>query len=114
MVVANKPSSNDGVVGNSLSGLIIGVILLAAAILPQLYWLFIGYENVTRLETAFWGFGMSAILVASYFFPTRSFLFRWLIWAFENIHLPPLGRPLALVYAGLFALISVVTLMRSP
>jgi len=109
VTVANSAMPNKDESENR--GVVLGVVLIAVAVLPQIYWAFIGYENVPDVQNAAWGFCISSILLASYFFPDKSFLFRALLWIFRTIHLPR-GEWLAIVYAGLIALISIVHLVR--
>lgn len=97
----------------SRTGLALGLFLLALMVVPQVYWLFIGYDNVPSFQIAIWGVALAVILVASYFFPKQSFLFRGLNWVFCTLHVPPRGAWLSLIYAVLIFIISIVALIRA-
>lgn len=87
-------------------GTLLGFALLGGLIVPQVYWLIVGYAEVESWEKALWGFLAGAIFCSAYFFREQSFLFRGILWVFRKIHIPP-GEWLAIVYGVLFFAIAV-------
>lgn len=82
-------------------GAVLGSFILACLIMPQVYWLFVGYSEVESWEKSLWAFAAGATFLLSFFFREQSFLFRSILWVFRTIHIPP-GEWFAIVYAAVF------------
>jgi hypothetical protein len=93
-------------------GKFLGIALLGGLIIPQIYWLIVGYAEVDNWEKALWGFLAGAIFFSAYFFREQSFLFRGILWVFRKIHVPP-GEWFAIVYGTLFFGIAAYCLLAS-
>ena len=82
-------------------GIALGSLILTCLVMPQVYWLFVGYSEVTNWEKALWTFFAGGVFFLSFFFREQTFLFRSILWVFRTIHIPP-GEWLAIVYGVVF------------
>jgi len=79
----------------------LGSFVLACLVVPQGYWLTVGYSEVESWEKALWAFFAGGTFLLSYFFREQTFLFRSILWVFRTIHIPS-GEWFAIVYGVLF------------
>lgn len=91
-------------------GVVLGSFILACLIVPQIYWLFVGYSEVERWEKSLWVFVAGATFLSSFFFREQTFLFRSILWVFRTIHIPPVEW-FAIVYGVLFFAIGIFFLV---
>lgn len=90
--------------------ILLGSFIIACLVVPQIYWLFIGYSEVTNWEKSVWAFIAGSTFLLSYFFREQTFLFRSILWVLRNIHIPQ-GEWFAIVYGILLFALGVFFLM---
>ena len=89
---------------------LIGFILCAVIFVPQIIWLYIGYENVTSVQEAFYAICIALIVGFAYFYRDNNFLFRALHWISKNLMVPN-HEIMLLLFSGAFLLIGVYKLI---
>ena len=96
--------------GRNRPGVVLGSFVLACLVVPQVYWIFIGYSEIENWAKSLWAFLAGATLLLSLFFREQTFLFRSILWVFRTIHIPP-GEWFAAVYGILFLAIGLFFLV---
>jgi hypothetical protein len=85
------------------------IVLLLGIIVPQIYWLAIGYENVGSLQTATWSFYVAAIFAFANAQRGSCFVFDSILWILRNLHFPR-SELFAYLYSAAFAILGLVEL----
>ena len=92
-------------------GSLIGILVILFLIVPHIIWITSG-TFPTEIQQGVYFIYLSAIFIASYYFYNRIFVFRWIIWLFENLHAPR-GRFNAFIYAGVCAGVAIWRFIRA-
>ena len=91
-------------------GVILGGALIIGIVAPQITWLVVPGQPESPITEGFYFVYLGAIILASYLFPSASFLFRGITWAVVHLGVPH-RTYMVLVYAATFFLVGAVKIL---
>src|SRR5690606_5449698 len=84
-------------------GIALGLTIIILLVAPQIWWFSSGSIPAPDIQQAAYAVLLAILMYLSYYYESKSFLFRWVMWTFTHFHVPR-GRWLALIYCLVFML----------